>query len=118
MRRWWPILALMLLLGALQAKLWLGNSGWGDARELQRTVEEQRAENARLQQRNDALTAEVEDLKSGETAVEERARSELGMIKPGETFYRVVEPHFAQAPPADAKPQEGAPVEPDAGAKP
>lgn len=96
----------MVLLGALQAKLWLGDGGWRDARELQRTVEEQRVENARLQQRNDALTAEVEDLKSGETAVEERARSELGMIKPGETFYRVVEPHSAghqPAAPADAE---------------
>ena len=92
LRRWWPVLALMLLLGALQSKLWLGGGGWRDAKALQHTVEEQRAENARLQQRNDALTAEVEDLKSGETAVEERARSELGMIKPGETFYRVVEP--------------------------
>ena len=93
LRRWWPVLALVLLLGALQSKLWLGDGGWRDAKALQRTVEEQRAENARLQQRNDALTAEVEDLKSGETAVEERARSELGMVKPGETFYRVVEPH-------------------------
>ena len=44
------------------------------------------------------MSAEVEDLKSGETAVEERARSELGMIKPGETFYRVVEPHAVRAP--------------------
>ena len=94
-RRWWPILALLLILFALQAKLWLGEGGWRQAKNLQQTVSEQRAENARLQQRNDALSAEVEDLKSGETAVEERARSELGMIKPGETFYRVVEPHAA-----------------------
>ena len=50
-----------------------------------------RRENLRLQQRNEALAAEVEDLKSGGAAVEERARSELGMIKPGETFYRVVD---------------------------
>jgi cell division protein FtsB len=97
-RRWWPILALLLILGALQAKLWLGAGGWPEAKSLQRTVRTQRTENLRLQQRNDALSAEVEDLKSGETAVEERARSELGMIKPGETFYRVVEPH----PPGDA----------------
>jgi cell division protein FtsB len=94
-RRWWPLLALALLLAALQAKLWLGSGGLPDARELQRTVKQQRTENARLQQRNDALSAEVEDLKSGEAAVEERARSELGMVKPGETFYRVVEPHGA-----------------------
>ena len=100
-RRWWPILVLLLILFALQAKLWLGVGGWRQAEALQGTVAEQRAENARLQQRNDALSAEVEDLKSGETAVEERARSELGMIKPGETFYRVVEPHPSIAPTDD-----------------
>ena len=98
--RWWPILALLVILFALQGKLWFGEGSWGAAKDLQRTVSEQRAENARLQLRNDDLSAEVEDLKSGETAVEERARSELGMIKPGETFYRVVEPHAA-AKPAD-----------------
>jgi len=92
-RRWWPVLALLLLLVMLQSRFWFGERGWRAAQSLQDTVGEQRAENARLQQRNDALGAEVEDLKSGETAVEERARSELGMIKPGETFYRVVEPH-------------------------
>jgi cell division protein FtsB len=97
-RRWWPILVLGLLLFALQSRLWLGEGGWRQAKALQQTVSEQRAENARLQQRNDALSAEVEDLKSGETAVEERARSELGMVKPGETFYRVVEPHPAGTP--------------------
>ena len=53
-----------------------------------------------LKQRNDALAAEGEDLKSGEAAIEERARSELGMIKPGETFYRVVETE--PVPPADS----------------
>ena len=89
---------LALLLLVLQSKFWLGAGGWREARELQDSVSAQREENARLQQRNDALSAEVEDLKSGETAVEERARSELGMIKPGETFYRVVEPHAVRAP--------------------
>jgi cell division protein FtsB len=101
LRRWWPVAVLALLLLVLQSKFWLGAGGWREARELQDSVSAQRAENARLQQRNDALSAEVEDLKSGETAVEERARSELGMIKPGETFYRVVEPHTVRAP-ADA----------------
>ena len=96
MRRWWlPALLLLALLG-LQAKLWLAEGGMGGARALQAQVDEQRQENARLQQRNDALSAEVEDLKSGEAAVEDRARSELGMVKPGEVFYRVVDP----APPA------------------
>ena len=106
-RRWWPLLALLALLAALQAKLWFGAGGLPDARRLEETVKQQRMENARLQQRNDALGAEVEDLKSGEAAVEERARAELGMVKPGETFYRVVEPHQAsvlQPAPAELPP--------------
>ncbi len=107
MRRWWPIIVLLLVLSALQAKLWMGDGSWRQAVALKHAVSEQRTENVRLQQRNDALSAEVEDLKSGETAAEERARSELGMIKPGETFYRVVEPHAAGGPPApaDAEPE-------------
>jgi cell division protein FtsB len=111
-RRWWPLLALLALLAALQAKLWFGAGGLPDARSLEQTVREQRAENARLQQRNDALAAEVEDLKSGEAAVEERARAELGMVKPGETFYRVVEPNsiatVAVPAPAEIPPTPGA----------
>jgi len=97
MKRGWflALVALALLVAGLQAKLWWGDGGWREAQALRRTVAEQKAENARLQQRNDALAAEVEDLKSGEAAVEERARSELGMVKPGETFYRVVEPRNA-----------------------
>ena len=117
-RRWWPLLALLALLAALQAKLWFGAGGLPDARRLEQTVREQRAENARLQQRNDALTAEVEDLKSGEAAVEERARAELGMVKPGETFYRVVEPHapgsVSVPAPADIPPAPGPAPEADA----
>jgi cell division protein FtsB len=108
LRRWWPVLLLLVLFGALQAKLWFGAGGWREAQALRATVEAQRIENARLQQRNDALTAEVEDLKSGETAVEERARSELGMVKPGETFYRVVEPNPGA--PHAAAPSPEAPV--------
>ena len=104
MKRWWPLLALILLLAGLQAKLWWGDGGWSAAHELQQKVVRQRVENAKLKQRNDALAAEVEDLKSGEAAVEERARSEIGMIKPGETFYRVVEPHSS----ADDVPAENA----------
>lgn len=97
LRRWWPFALLIALLLGLQARLWLGAAGWPDATQLQDKVIVQRAENTRLQQRNDALSAEVKDLKSGEAAIEERARSELGMVKPGETFYRVVEPRDAAA---------------------
>lgn len=87
------------MLAGLQAKLWLGDGGRGEVRTLERSVAQQRAENQRLIQRNAALAAEVEDLKTGTAAVEERARGELGMIKPGETFYRVVEPAAAATPP-------------------
>jgi cell division protein FtsB len=73
---------------------------------LRQQVEQQAHENEGLKQRNAALAAEVEDLKSGEAAVEERARSELGMIKPGETFYRVVEPEGSKATDEDATPSE------------
>ncbi len=88
-------LVLLLLILLLQIKLWQGEGSWTQTQALRKQVEAQRAENARLKARNDALSAEVADLKSGETAVEERARSELGMVKPGETFYRVVEPAAA-----------------------
>ena len=103
-RRWWPFVLLLVVLLALQVKLWLGEGNWPEAETLQQKVATQRSDNAHLQQRNDALSSEVEDLKSGEAAAEERARSELGMIKPGETFYRVVEP---------AKPDAAATPEPE-----
>ncbi len=93
MRRWGLLLlSLLALLAWLQYRLWFGNRGEHDVSELQAQVSRQAKDNAGLKQRNDALAAEVQDLKSGEAAVEERARSELGMIKPGETFYRVVAP--------------------------
>ena len=63
---------------------------------LRKHVAEQKAENAKLKARNDALSAEVQDLKEGRDAIEGRARSELGLIKPGETFYQVVEPAGAK----------------------
>ena len=94
----WTRLALVVLaalLALLQYRLWFGQSGRHAVAALDQQVLKQTRENEGLQQRNDALAAEVEDLKSGEAAVEERARSELGMIKPGETFYRVVEPESA-----------------------
>jgi cell division protein FtsB len=90
------LILLVLLLGLLawlQVRLWFGNGGEREVAALQAQVLRQEHENAGLRQRNEALAAEVEDLKSGEAAAEERARSELGMIKPGETFYRVVQPN-------------------------
>ena len=99
------LLLLLVLLGWLQYRLWFGNGGQREVAQLEAQVTRQARDNAGLQQRNDALAAEVEDLKSGEAAVEERARNELGMIKPGETFYRVVEPRVTQP----AEPVEPAP---------
>ncbi|QNP40041.1 cell division protein FtsB [Lysobacter solisilvae (ex Woo and Kim 2020)] len=96
------LVALLALLGLLQYRLWWGEGGRRSVAALQQQVEQQTHENAGLTQRNAALAAEVEDLKSGEAAVEERARSELGMIKPGETFYRVVEPQQAAGTEAEA----------------
>jgi cell division protein FtsB len=94
----WVLLVLVLLLGWLQYRFWFGAASSGQVVALENQVAHQKRENAGLQERNDALAAEVEDLKSGEAAVEERARSELGMIKPGEKFYRVVEPVSPGAP--------------------
>jgi cell division protein FtsB len=91
------LLALILLavLIVLQVKLWAGAGGWREVAVLEQTVAVQAGENAELEQRNEALAAEVDDLKRGQAAVEERARAELGMIKPGEVFYRVVDPDKA-----------------------
>ena len=102
----WLLLVLVLLLGWLQYKFWFGVGSSGQVVALEQQVAAQKRENAGLQERNDALAAEVEDLKSGESAVEERARSELGMIKPGETFYRVVEPAASAPASGDAAPAE------------
>ncbi|MGV8940836.1 MAG: cell division protein FtsB [Lysobacter sp.] len=90
------LVVLVAMLAFLQDRLWVGEGGRASVAALEQRVDQQIRENAGLQQRNDALAAEVEDLKSGEAAVEERARSELGMIKPGETFYRVVEPESSK----------------------
>ena len=83
---------LFILLLMLQYALWIRGDGLPSVWHLQQAVAAQRQENATLKERNAGLEAEVQDLKQGLDAVEERARSELGMIKRGETFYQVVEP--------------------------
>lgn len=82
---------LIVLLLALQYQLWVSEDGFPELRRLQRSVAQQKHENRVLTERNQVLTAEVRDLKSGLDALEERARSELGMIKPGETFFQIIE---------------------------
>jgi cell division protein FtsB len=88
MRALLAILVLVLIL--LQLKMWFGEGGFRDVRRLEQRVEEQALENETLAQRNRELQAEVEDLRQGLEAVEERARSELGLIKENEEFYQVV----------------------------
>lgn len=86
----WLALVLIALLIALQVKLWTGDGGMRDLHAIRARVAEQQAANVKLKQRNDALQADVDDLKHGQDAVEARARSQLGLIKPGEVFYQVV----------------------------
>ncbi|HET7651037.1 MAG TPA: cell division protein FtsB [Gammaproteobacteria bacterium] len=85
-------LLLLLLLVLFQYQLWFGAGNLRKAWVLQRQVEAQMQENAELAKRNQTLAAEVKDLKQGQAAVEERARTDLGMIKKGETFYQIVQP--------------------------
>ena len=82
---------LAVILVALQYPLWIGKGSWMRVRELDSAAAQQREANARLKARNDALDAEVRDLKQGLDAIEERARLELGMIKKDEVFYQVVQ---------------------------
>lgn len=89
MKLWIAILLILLL--ALQVKLWVGEGGLSNVRRLEQAVETQKQTNQRQQERNQGLAGEVQDLKHGTEAIEERARSELGMIRDGETFYQIVE---------------------------
>lgn len=81
---------LVVLLLLLQYRLWVGQGSFAEVVRLHRAVAAQRAENRDLAQRNAALSAEVSDLRHGLGAVAELARTQLGMIGRGETFYQVV----------------------------
>ena len=85
------IAALVVILVLLQYKLWIGNGSFAEVYRLDQTIAAQEKENAVYKERNLALEAEVADLKHGMDAIEERARSELGMIKHNETFFRVID---------------------------
>ncbi len=83
------LLTVILLL--LQYRLWFSHDGLPSVLHLHRSVVLQEQDNAVLEERNQVLAAEVKDLKSGLDAIEERARSELGMIKQDETFFQIIE---------------------------
>jgi cell division protein FtsB len=89
-------LILVVLLLLLQYPLWLGKGSWLKVWDLNRQVEEQQRINQQTKTRNALLDAEVRDLKQGTAAIEERARSELGMIKRDEVFYQILENPSAQ----------------------
>ncbi|MES2181815.1 MAG: cell division protein FtsB [Pseudomonadota bacterium] len=84
-------LIFVILIALLQYPLWLGKGSWLRVWDLNRQIAEQQDKNNALKARNDTLDAEVRDLKSGRAAIEERARSELGMVKQDEVFYQVLE---------------------------
>ena len=78
------------LLAVVQAQLWLGRGSVGDVAQMKQKLDEQKARNAVAQQANEQLAAEVRDLQEGLEMVEEKARSELGMVKPNEIYVQVV----------------------------
>ncbi|MFV2005111.1 MAG: cell division protein FtsB [Gammaproteobacteria bacterium] len=83
---------LLVLFLWLQYKIWLQDGGIPEVIQLQDEVEEVKAEVESLRERNASLDAEVKDLKKGLEAIEERARSEMGMIREGEVYYQVIKP--------------------------
>ncbi|MFH7564501.1 cell division protein FtsB [Oceanimonas smirnovii] len=85
-------LILLALLATLQYHLWQGKNGLAEYHEAAANVERQLVDNERLAERNALLYREIKDLNQGLAAVEELARNDLGMIKPGETFYRILLP--------------------------
>ncbi|MGB0899069.1 MAG: cell division protein FtsB [Gammaproteobacteria bacterium MedPE] len=87
----WFAAVLIVLLGLLQHRLWFGKNSWPDYLQLKQEIVSQTKENQTLTAKNALQYKEINDLKTGLDAIEERARNQLGLIKDGETFYRIVE---------------------------
>ncbi|MFB9866512.1 cell division protein FtsB [Vreelandella sulfidaeris] len=87
--RKWLVITLLAVLALLQYTLWMGNGGWGDLQRVQQRVAIQEAANGPMRERNARLAAEVTDLKTGLDAIEERARSDMGMVRTDEQFFWV-----------------------------
>ncbi|MDO4430998.1 MAG: cell division protein FtsB [Lonepinella koalarum] len=84
------ILILLVVLAVFQYDLWLGKNGYMDYKTVQQEIETHKAENIKLSQRNQVVIAEINDLKDGFNAAQERARWQYELIKPNETFYRII----------------------------
>ena len=102
-------LIFVILIGLLQYPLWLGKGSWLRVWNVNQQIGAQKEKNIAFRQRNETLQAEVQDLKQGNAAIEERARTELGMIKQDEVFYQVIDQPLPlqpanQVPEVDAKP--------------
>jgi cell division protein FtsB len=101
----WFAAALAAALLLLQYRIWVSGDGVGEVLRLRNAVAAQQADNQRLSDRNRQLAAEVRDLKQGYTALEERARNDLGMVAANETYYQLVPPALPPtAPTAPAAP--------------
>jgi cell division protein FtsB len=108
----WLTLIFVALIAALQYPLWLGKGSWLRVWEVDREATQQKEINQKLRARNASLDAEVRDLKQGYDAIEERARSELGMIKRDEIFFQVLEePKPAARAQPEAKKKGAPPVD-------
>ena len=103
------IALIVIIILALQAKLWFGDGSVRTIVGLRQAVGAQESENDHLKKRNDQLAAEVKNLKEGTDAIEERARNDLGMIGRNETFFQVADQPEARAKPATANPATAAP---------
>jgi cell division protein FtsB len=104
----WLALTFVALIVALQYPMWLGKGGWLQVREYERQLAAQREVNAKLKARNDALDADVRDLKTGYEAIEERARAELGMIRNDEVFFQIESGGAGAKPAASREPAKPA----------
>ncbi len=102
------LICLTALLILIQYPLWLGKGGWLRVWDLSRQLDSALAKEQELKARNDKLASEVQDLKEGTGAVEERARYELGLIKENEIFVQVLEPGASKSQPASASVTEAA----------
>ena len=104
-------LIFVILIALLQYPLWLGKGSWLRVWNVNQQISQQKEKNIAAKQRNETLNAEVRDLKQGTAAIEERARTELGMIKQDEVFYQVIDQPLPlrpanQVPAVEAKPWE------------
>lgn len=87
----WLMAILVLLLLALQYRLWIGEGSLAHAHRLEKDIALQQAENSRMRERNRILDVEVEELKTGLDTIEERARNDIGLVKKDETFFMLMD---------------------------